>query len=327
MTLDVLLVGFGGLGAQDHQSAMYLPAFAAHPGFRVVGVVATHPGETERARQAATQLSVPYHDDLDHALSTVEAPMASVAASAPVRAEVLDAVLRAGRHVLADKPFAMTLPETLRLAELAVGTVVVAHHHRFHPMITAAASAVRAGRIGLPWNVQADFVVAGGTPCQDGELLNFGCYAVDVVDALIGIPVRGVHAMPAGAGLTLLALDHDHGVTSTIVVGRTGELVNLPPGRLTQHRYRLSGSHGVLSVDAAKPALTVTTQSTQDRRWLPTDTVTLLLDELHAAVTTGRPSVVGIDQAVRTAEVLDAARQSIATGVPVSLADNERKAG
>ena len=35
----VLLAGFGGLGAgQDHQRAMYLPAFQAHPGFTVAGV-------------------------------------------------------------------------------------------------------------------------------------------------------------------------------------------------------------------------------------------------------------------------------------------------
>jgi predicted dehydrogenase len=329
VTLDVLLAGFGGLGAQDHQSAMYAPAFAAHPGFRIVGVAITHPGEAERARQAARDLSVPCHEDLDTALSTVDAPVVSVAAAAPVRAASLAAVLRAGRHVLADKPFAMTLAETRELAALADGTgsVTVAHHHRFHPMITAAVSTVRAGRIGLPWNVQADFVVAGGTPCPDGELLNFGCYAIDAVDALVGLAARRVHALPAGAGLTLLALDHDHGVTSTIVVGRTTGLAGLPPGRLIRHRYRISGSHGVLDVDATKPELTVASSSAVDRRWLATNTVDRLLDELYATVTTGRTSTVGLPQAVRTAEVLDAAQRAIATGVPVEIADAERRAG
>jgi len=331
-TVRVLLAGFGGLGAQDHQSAMYAPAFTAHPGFRIVGVAITHPGEAERARQAAVNLSVPCHDDLDTALSTVEAPVVSVAAAAPVRAEALAAVLRAGRHVLADKPFAMTLAETRELAALATATgpstVTVAHHHRFHPMVTAAASAIRSGRVGLPWNVQADFVVAGGTPCPDGELLNFGCYAIDVVDALTGLGVRRVHALPAGTGLTLLALDHEHGVTSTIVVGRTAELAGLPPGRLTRHRYRISGSHGVLDVDATKPELTVASSSTMARTWLAARTVDRLLDELYATVTTGRDSVVGMPQALRTAEVLDAAQRASTTGAPVAITTwTERRAG
>lgn len=316
--LDVLLAGFGGLGEQDHQSAMYAPAFAAHPGFRVAGVVATHPADAPRAREAARRLAVPHHPDLDTALAASTAPVVAVAARADVRADVLTAVLRAGRHVLADKPLAPTLAEARRVADAARAagtTVVVAHHHRFHPMIAAAATALRGGRVGLPWNVQADFVVAGGHPCDD-ELLNFGGYPVDAVGALTGLAVHRVHATAAG-DLTLLALDHEHGLTSTIVVGRTRATSDVPAGRLAHHRYRVSGSHGVLVLDATKPAVTVATAAGVDRRWLPTDTVAGLLDDLHAAVATGRPPASGIDEALRTAEVLDAAKRSLADGVPV----------
>jgi len=317
--IDVLAVGFGGLGEQDHQSAMYLPAFAAHPGFRVVGVAATHPSDVVRAQEAALRYSVPYHADLDGALSTVAAPVVSVAAPAGVRADALTTVLRAGRHVLADKPFTPTRAEAERVAEEArrAGThVVVAHHHRFHPMIVAGAGALRGGKVGLPWNVQVDFVVAGGNPCPD-ELLNFGCYPVDAVAALTGLPVHRVHATGAGE-LTVLALDHEHGLTSTIVVGRTAPRAGIAAGRLAHHRYRVSGSHGVLVLDATKPSVTVTTSAGLDRQWLPIDTVARLLDDLHATVSGGRPSAAGLDEAVRTAGVLDAARRSLADGVPVA---------
>ncbi|HEY0450195.1 Gfo/Idh/MocA family protein [Actinophytocola sp.] len=321
--LDVLLAGFGGLGSQDHQSAMYLPALTAHPGFRVVAVAATGPADAERAQAAARRLSLPYHDDLTIALDTVDAPVVSVAAPAAQRADVLTTVLGRGRHVLADKPLTPTLAEAERVAEAArrAGTtVVVAHHHRFHPMITAAAAALRGGRVGLPWNVQADFVVAGGNPCPGEELLNFGGYPVDVVAALTGLPVRRVHALSAGDGeLSLLALDHEHGLTSTIVVGRTTPRADVRPGGLARHHYRVSGSHGVLLLDATKPAATVTTAAGVDRHWLTIDTVDGLLDELHAAVTTGRPTVVGIEEALRTARVLAAAGQSLAQGVPVPI--------
>lgn len=324
-TVDVLLAGFGGLGHQDHQTSMYAPAFTAHPGFRVVGVAATHPDDERRAQDAALRLSVPFHAGLDAALSTMDAPVVAVAAPAAVRAEALTTVLRAGRHVLADKPLAPTLAQAWQVAEEArrAGTsVVVAHHHRFHPMIAAGAHALRGGKVGLPWNVQADFVVAGGTPCPGQELLNFGGYPVDVVAALTGLPVRRVYAAPAG-DLTLLAMDHDQGLTSTIVVGRTTGLAGVDAGGVAQHRYRVSGSHGVLVLDATKPAVTVTTATRQDRQWLPVDTVTALLDTLHTAVTTGRPAIAGLDEAVRTAAVLDAAQRSLSEGVSVAVSNGE----
>jgi predicted dehydrogenase len=317
--IDVLLAGFGGLGEQDHQTAMYSPAFDSHPGFRVVGVAATHPADMARARDAAVRLGVPCHADLDTALSTVAAPVVSVAARADVRADVLTTVLRAGRHVLADKPFTPTLAEAERVAAQARAAdvaVVVAQHHRYHPMVTSGASALRGGKVGLPWNVQVDFVVAGGHPCPD-ELLNFGGYPVDVVAALTNLPVHRVHATAAGS-LTVLALDHERGLTSTIVVGRTAPRAGVPAGRLAHHRYRVSGSHGVLVLDATKPAVTVTTAAGQDRQWLPSDTVNGLLDELHAVVTGARPAGPSLDEAVRTAAVLDAARRSLADGVPVT---------
>jgi len=322
MTIDVLLAGFGGLGHQDHQTTMYAPAFAAHPGFRVVGVASTE-GDEQRAQDAARRLDVPCHD-LDTALSTVEAPVVAVAAPAAVRAQVLTTVLRAGRHVLADKPLAPTLTQARQVAEAArqAGTsVVVAHHHRLHPMIAAGAGALRSGKVGLPWNVQADFVVAGGTPCPGQELLNFGGYPVDVVAALTGLPVHRVYAAPAGA-LTLLAMDHAQGLTSTIVVGRATGLAGVNAGGLAQHRYRVSGSHGVLVLDATKPAVTVTTANSRSSQWLSIDTVTPLLNTLHTAVTTGRPTTAGLDEAVRTAAVLDAAQRSLDEGVAISVAPN-----
>lgn len=317
--VDVLLAGFGGLGEQDHQSSMYLPAFTAHPGFRVVGVAATHQADEARAQAAALQAGVPYHADLATALSTVDAPVVSVAARAEVRAEALTVAVRAGRHVLADKPFTTTLAEAEQVADAAraagVG-VVVAQHHRYHPMVISGIGALRAGKVGLPWNIQVDFVVAGGNPCPD-ELLNFGGYPVDAVAALTNLPVHRVHATGAGS-LTVLALDHEHGLTSTIVVGRTAPRAGVPDGRLAHHRYRVSGSHGVLVLDATKPAVTVTTTSGLDRQWLPIDTLPGLLDDLHAVVTGAKPPGQSLDDALRTAAVLDAARRSLDEGVPVA---------
>lgn len=316
----VLLAGFGGLGGgQDHQRAMYLPAFRAHPGFTVAGAVC-----------ATGDLGVPVYPDLDTALAENDAEVVSVCLPPGERATAIVAALRAGRHVLADKPLALTAGETARIAGAAAeaGTVCMpAHHQRFGPAIRSARAAVAAGRVGLPWNVQADFLVAGGAPCPLGELANLGLYPVDVVLALTGQPVRRVHARAAGDGLTLLLLDHDHGLTSAIAVGRMSGTAGLRPGGLAVQRYRISGSTGVMDVDATKPGATVRTATGVRAAWTGPDTVARMLTELHAAVTGGRAAEIGPADALAVVRVVEAARRSLETGRPVPLSPEDAQEG
>ncbi|MFC6015664.1 Gfo/Idh/MocA family protein [Plantactinospora solaniradicis] len=285
--IRVALVGNGGIGSQDHQNVMYRPAFERHPKFELV-------------------------DDPDEAeVFSIAVPLAERGAA------VADAV-RAGRHVLADKPLAATLAEAEEIERLAAeyGVVVVpAHHQRFGAALRSAIGAVRGGRVGLPWNVQCDFVVAGGEPAPTGELVNFGLYPVDVLRALLGLEVRRVHATGSPDLVTML-LEHDHAVTSTVVCGRVPALRDVPAGGLAVHRYRISGSHGVLAVDARKPALQVRTAATSGLVWTGPGTVDVLLDVLAAGIAAGR-AVLGPHDAVQAQRVIEAAQRSMETGQPV----------
>lgn len=320
--LRVLLAGYAGAGAQNHQAEMYAPAFAAHPGFTIAGVAdAEKTGEDERepARAAAAAFGVPYVDDLDYALRRVDADVVSVCVPLDARVEAVTAALRAGRHVLVDKPTALSPAECDEIAAVAAETgllCVPAHHHRFHPAIRAASAAVAAGRVGLPWNVQADFLVAGGQPCPLGELANFGVYPVDVIRAMTALPVTAVYAADSGDGPAVLCMRHERGLTSTITVGRVQEIPDEP---MAVHRYRISGSHGILFVDATRPPLTVRTAQGRQATSFASGTVEALIDEVHAAISTGRPAALGAGDAVAVAAVLDAANESARTGAPVPL--------
>lgn len=193
-------------------------------------------------------------------------------------------------------------------AQRAGKVAIVGHYSRFAPTLFATMTAVRAGRVGLPWNVQVDYIVD-----SQADALDIAVAPIDFVAALSGLAVRRVHALPAGDNgkLMLLLLDHDHGLTSTIAVGRTAGV----PGR---HRYRISGSHGVMLVDADKPALTVTTANGQNRRWLPADVLRRVLDEAHAVATGSRPATVGMVDAVNALAVVAAARISMDKGGPAA---------
>jgi predicted dehydrogenase len=327
--IGVLLAGFGGIGTQDHQNAMYLPAFRTRSDFAIVGVCDV-PG-ADGARKAAHQHDLRYFDDLDVALADPSVSVVSVAAPLEHRAGVVTRAVRAGKHVLADKPLAATLAEVDQVSQAAAdaGVVVVpAHHQRFQRALRATRAAVRAGRVGLPWNVQADFLVAGGDPAPAGELVNFALYPVDVIHSFLGLAVRRVHAIGASHwhqspnDLVTLMLDHEHGVTSTVVCGRMTGLRDLAPGALAVHRYRISGSHGVLAVDAARPALNVRTASTATTAWTGPGTLDALLDALAAGVRTGRTEL-GPADARHAQLVVDAARRSIDSGRPVDLEGGE----
>ncbi|MBF9129649.1 Gfo/Idh/MocA family oxidoreductase [Plantactinospora sp. S1510] len=287
--IRVALVGNAGIGSQDHQNSMYRPAFERHPRFELVD-------------------------------TAEEAEVLSIAVPLAERGTAVADAIRAGKHVLADKPLAATLAEATEIERLAAahGVVVVpAHHQRFGAALRSAIAAVRAGRVGLPWNVQCDFVVAGGDPAPTGELVNFGLYPVDVLRALLGLEVHRVHATGTPDLVTLL-LDHEHGVTSTVVCGRVPALRDVPPGGLAVHRYRISGSHGVLAVDARKPALQVRTTDTFGPVWTGPGTVDVLLDVLAAGIAAGRAAL-GPHDAVQAQRVIEAAQRSMAVGQPVAI--------
>jgi predicted dehydrogenase len=287
--ITVYLEGAAGIGAQDHQNAMYRPAFEAHPDFQLV-------------------------DDL------AKAEVVSVAVPLDERAEAVARLVRAGKHVLADEPMAATAAECETIARLAAehGVLVVpAHHQRLGAALRSAATAVRGGRVGLPWNVQCDFLVAGGDPAPTGELVNLALYPVDAVHALLGLEVRRVHAI-GDPDLVTLLLDHDHGVTSTILCGRTTGLADVRPAGLAVHRYRISGSHGVLAVDATKPGVRVRTAEKTTRVWTGPNTVDALLDVLSAGVRTGRAEL-GVADAVRAQRVVEAAARSLDSGQPITV--------
>lgn len=323
--LGVLIAGFDGFGPQDHQRAMYLPAFAAHPDFQLVSTVDL--GGVSGAAAVAKAHDLDQPAGLDEALADSRVHVVSIAAPPERRAECVAAALRAGKHVLADKPLAATAAEARQLAELADAqhlVLVPAHHQRLHGAVRSAAGAVRAGRIGLPWNLQADFIVAGGEPVPVGELANFGLYPVDVVRSILGLGVRRVHAITQrhwhaeADDFAILMLDHEHGVTSTLTCGRTGPLADVQPAGLAVHRYRISGSHGVLLVDARKPNVTLRTANGSAPRWTGPNTVVRLLDVLRDGIRTGAPAITGWD-AVHALRVLEAAARSAATGLPVDL--------
>jgi predicted dehydrogenase len=119
--------------------------------------------------------------------------------------------LEAGRHVLLEKPIALTVADAEALAAVAnrsAGTLMVAHVVRFFPGYAALASRVAAGSVGRPRLVRASRITAtprwaGWLADEDlsgGMLVDFAIHDVDQANLLLGRPVAVTSIGTTGSG-------------------------------------------------------------------------------------------------------------------------------
>ncbi len=134
------------------------------------------------------------HDEVDAVLV-----LTSMNEHGPLAARAL----RAGKHVLVEKPMATSLAEAAELVELArggPGLLVCAPHILLSPTFRAIHEAVRAGAIGELLTARARYGWSGpwwGEWCYErggGSLFDLGIYNVTSLCALFG-PARRVAAL------------------------------------------------------------------------------------------------------------------------------------
>ena len=340
-TLGVLLVGYDGAGIQNHQLDMYEPSFVAHPGFSVVGVTDdpfAQSSRTARSPDAAQRLGVPYFEDIDDAIGHPSVDVLSVCVAFERRVAVIELAAKHHKHVLVDKPMALTLEDVDRIIEVTNESDIVcapAHHHRFKDSIRDATRTLAEGQLGTLRAVHADFLVARGatrataddpTVWPLGELMNFALYPIDTIRHMTELEVERVHATRGGffyggpddEDFGVLTLTLEGGVVATVSVGRAPLTGHLAGG---EHRYRLVGSTGLLLVDAQE---TIGILHGRDRaRRVPsasaTNSVMGLLDEIARGIHSASTTAPSAADARSPLAVTLAARQSADTGTVVEL--------
>jgi predicted dehydrogenase len=122
-----------------------------------------------------------------------------------LHAEWTLAAARAGKHVLCEKPLALTSAEAERMVEgcrVAGVTLMEAFMYRLHPSWVAVRDLVTAGRIGRLVAVESWFSYYNDDP-EDirnvaafggGALYDIGCYSVNLSRMLFGGEPTGVRA-------------------------------------------------------------------------------------------------------------------------------------
>ncbi|HUS90478.1 MAG TPA: Gfo/Idh/MocA family oxidoreductase [Phycisphaerae bacterium] len=178
-------------------------------GVAVKGILGVDEGESRRAA-AALGLARAY-TSLDEILADEQVTSVHLAVPNRLHYEMARRALEAGKHVLCEKPLAMTSAQSAELVELAAAcpnqAAGVNYNMRFYPLCLEAADRVRRGGIGEVFHVTGSYVQDWLLHDTDynwrvlaeegGELravADIGTHWLDLVGAITGLQVESVCA-------------------------------------------------------------------------------------------------------------------------------------
>lgn len=140
----------GVVGAGGIVEAAHLPAYRK-AGFTVKGIYNLIPERAERLA-ARFRIQKVFHD-LDSMLRDPEIEIIDIAVLPSAQVRIASEALRAGKHVLCQKPLAETLHEAKLLVGIAAAEnrkLVVNENMRWDPAMRASCSLISGGWIGSP---------------------------------------------------------------------------------------------------------------------------------------------------------------------------------
>jgi predicted dehydrogenase len=212
--INLAIVGCGGMGTRHmygmkEYASVVGGGFGDHPPFRLAAVC--DPNERNAnllAETAATELG-----ERPRVFTSLEAMLdgapevaaLDVATETRFHHEIACTALAAGRHVMVEKPMALTVALCNRMAEAATRAgrlLAVAENYRRDPLVRLTRALLDAGAIGERWLVVDQSIGSGGviviTPWRHkrllgGTLLDVGVHNVDVMLHAFG-PVDEVYA-------------------------------------------------------------------------------------------------------------------------------------
>ena len=194
--IGVGLVGYGAI-ARAHAESI-----SATPGLRLAGVCDV---SDERRQTAAREWSVRTHARAEQMLDDPEIGLVVVGTPPSLHADSVMAALRAGKHVVCEKPFALRVEEVDRMIDAAATrdlVLTVFQSRRWDPDYIALREVVRSGTIGEAFYMES-FIGGHDHPCDfwhshepisGGTIYDWGSHYFDWILQLMPGSVRAISA-------------------------------------------------------------------------------------------------------------------------------------
>jgi predicted dehydrogenase len=197
----VAVIGLGFMGRTHIQSLRRL-------GVEVYGVAGITP---EEAKKAAAELGIPrWYNNFEEAIADAEVKAVHLCTPNNMHFSQAKKALESGKHVLCEKPLAMTSKESEELAELAKKKglfTAVNYNLRFYPVCQEARARIKDGDLGTPYLVHGAYLQDWLflktdwnwrlEPEQGGDLravADIGTHWMDMITYLTGMKVTEVFA-------------------------------------------------------------------------------------------------------------------------------------
>ena len=238
------------IGIGDITSKRVIPAILAEPRSRLYGIVTRDPAK-------AAGYNTKTWTTLEEALGDKAVDAVYVASPVFLHAPQTIASLKAGKHVLCEKPMAMNYGEAcemIRIARETGRTFGIAYYRRLYPKVLRTRNLIAEGVIGRPvlaeinchdwfndedgrrsWLLEPE--KAGGGPLYD-----IGSHRIDLLNFLFGKPVRVcgqlstlVHGQPVEDSATVL-IEYESGVRGIVDVRWHS--------RIARDEFRIVGTEG-----------------------------------------------------------------------------------
>jgi 1,5-anhydro-D-fructose reductase (1,5-anhydro-D-mannitol-forming) len=248
--INWLVVGIG-----DISTRRVIPAIRSEPRSRLYGVVT-------RDKSKGAGVAGHVWDNLDAALADPHIDTVYIATPVALHAPQTIAALKAGKHVLCEKPMAMNYAEAsemVRVARASGKVLGIAYYRRTYPKVQRARDLLAEGAIGQPVLAEANH--HGPSPAQGsfrswlldpnlaggGPLFDVASHRIDLLNYLFGKPARAtgmlsnaVFQWPIEDNATVL-IEYESGVRGIVDVRWHSEVV--------RDQFRIIGTKGEMNLD------------------------------------------------------------------------------
>ncbi|UFJ42395.1 Gfo/Idh/MocA family oxidoreductase [Brevibacillus humidisoli] len=242
-----------------------------------VAITAVSDVDIHRARAVAAEHGIPRaYADYRQVIEADDIEAVSVCTPNVYHAEISMEALRAGKHVLVEKPMAVTLEqceEMVRLAQEQNKVLMVGMNQRFLPLYRRVKAIVESGRLGRIRQFSTNFHHGGPedwsidgakswftrrSEAGHGVIADLGVHKIDLIQWLLNQRVEEIVAYPATFAqhrdvedAAVLAVRMTEGTLGTAHLSWNNPLQD--------HRTVLYGERGVLTVGETICGITVET--------------------------------------------------------------------
>jgi predicted dehydrogenase len=274
--------------------------------------------------------------DLEEMLTDPGVDGVLVATPHSTHADIAVRTVEAGKHVFVEKPLALTVADTKRVAEAAsrAGVVVqVGHNRRRQPANRRIKAMIDAGELGTVLQLDGMHTASGGhkpdlpawrkdpAECPFGGMTALGVHTVDTFHYFIG-PARKVTSFST----RIHGFNDLDEATTVLVEYESGPIASINTTYFAPPVVGLSvfGSDAAAWNEEDGKRLFTQARSDPTRTEQDVETIDTLVDEIAEFARSIRGEGVpetGVAEAIEVAAVLEAIGRSIESGCSVDLAD------